>query len=323
MGQCLDSILSQNLPFQYEIVISDDASSDGTWEVALKYAQQYPKIKVFRCNTDDFQPVNRCQRCGFNQCNAYRHSTGKYFAHIDADDFFCDGTEVLRKQVELLELHPECSCCMADGYTLKEGELFYDAKKTYFHGFETGHILSSKHYVESFFCIDHCFVYRRYSHEDPTDLFGGYYDDALITDYHAQFGDIVCLDEAGYVYVQHDTSIWNEVIERDEQVVLGCHSLYIPILIPYWKKTMYRSELCFCGLSSVVEWMLSGKTMSEGNLTYLKGLSGHAKIIELINKKLSFIERLYLNALRWNAKILKHISFEPFHWTFTYLMRPV
>ena len=323
LERCVNSVISQSLPFEYEVVISDDYSTDGTWEMAQSLSERYAQVKAVQCNTNDYGPVNRCQRCGWNQCNAYRNSTGKYFAHIDADDFFCEGTEVLRKQVELLELHPECSCCMANGYMMKEGESFANAKMTNYHGMETGYVLSSKDYVANYFCIDHCFVYRRFSHDDPTKLFGGYYDDALITDYHVQFGNVVCLNEAGYVYVQHDKSIWNEVIANREHIVLGCHSLYIPILIPSWKKTMYRSVRCFCGVLSVIDWLLSGERMSDGNLAYLKSLPGHAKLIELVNKELTLGDRLYLIAFRWNIKVLKHVSFEPLHWTYSYMMRPI
>lgn len=323
LERCVNSILTQRLPIEYEIVISDDNSSDETWEIARNFAKSYPMIYAIQCNTDDYRPVNSCQRCGWNQCNAYWNSRGKYFAHIDADDFFCEGTEVLKKQVELLESHPQCSCCMANNYRMNDGEDMDNASLDNPHPFKTGSVLSSKEYIRNYWKVDHAFVYRRYNHEDPTELFGGYYDDTLITDYHVQFGDIVCLNDAGYVYVQHEKSIWNEVIANREHIVLGCHSLYIPILIPFWKKTMYRSARCFCGVLSVIDWLLSGERMSDGNLAYLKSLPGHAKLIELVNKELTLVERLYLNTLKWNVKVLKHVSFEPFHWIFSFLMRPV
>ena len=34
LKRCLKSILSQSLPFEFEIIISDDNSNDGSWEVA-------------------------------------------------------------------------------------------------------------------------------------------------------------------------------------------------------------------------------------------------------------------------------------------------
>ena len=34
---CLDSILSQDVSFPYELIVSDDCSTDGTQEVLLNY----------------------------------------------------------------------------------------------------------------------------------------------------------------------------------------------------------------------------------------------------------------------------------------------
>ena len=265
MCRCIDSILAQPLPFEYEIIISDDASSDGTWELAQEYAESYPQIQAIQCNTDDYHPMNRCQRCGWNQCNAYNHSRGKYFAHIDADDFFREGTEELKKQVELLEAHPECSCCMADNYWKIEREEQSSAMLDHPHSIETGGVLSSEDYIANYGKIDHAFVYRKYSHENPAELYGGYYDDTLITDYHIQFGDIVCLNDAGYVYVQSKQSIWNEVIIKGDHLVLGCSTLYVPSIVSRWRKAIYRSNRHRAQVLAVVQWVMSNNRLEEGN----------------------------------------------------------
>src|SRR5690348_8708009 len=48
--QALDSVLMQRVRFDYEIVIGDDCSTDGTSEIIKNYQRQYPqKIKpIFR-----------------------------------------------------------------------------------------------------------------------------------------------------------------------------------------------------------------------------------------------------------------------------------
>ena len=40
--QALDSILSQKTNFDYEILIHDDCSTDGTIEILKKYKEKYP-----------------------------------------------------------------------------------------------------------------------------------------------------------------------------------------------------------------------------------------------------------------------------------------
>ena len=40
LRRCIESVLQQNLPFEHELIISDDASTDGTWELAQEYAEK-------------------------------------------------------------------------------------------------------------------------------------------------------------------------------------------------------------------------------------------------------------------------------------------
>lgn len=47
LGEQLDSIVSQSLS-PYEVIAQDDGSSDGTWNILLKYAERYPYIKVYK-----------------------------------------------------------------------------------------------------------------------------------------------------------------------------------------------------------------------------------------------------------------------------------
>ena len=39
--QCLDSVLMQKVDFDYEIVVGDDASTDGTQDILCDYAKRY------------------------------------------------------------------------------------------------------------------------------------------------------------------------------------------------------------------------------------------------------------------------------------------
>ncbi len=46
--ECLDSILSQNIDFECEIIVSDDCSTDKTQEKLRAYAAKHPgRIKLF------------------------------------------------------------------------------------------------------------------------------------------------------------------------------------------------------------------------------------------------------------------------------------
>ena len=104
-------------------------------------------------------------------------------------------------------------------------------------------------------------------------------------------------------------------------VVLGCPILYIPVLIPRWKKVMFRSEMHLRKLNAVIEWMLSGRRLEDDNYAYLYGLPKKSRLIRTMNRELRVADKLYLYLLRLDLKMLKHVSFEPLFWLLFILMK--
>ena len=320
LERCVNSVLAQSLPFKYEIVISDDNSTDGTWEIAKRLSDSHPQIKAVQCNTDDFSPVNRCQRCGWNQGNAYRVSSGKYYAHIDADDFYIQESEVLKKQVEILEQNPSCACCMANYYLLNDGEDVSNVVLASHDTFQTGEILPAEEYIANHWRSDHSFVFRRYNDEDPTKLFGGYYDDTLITNYHLLFGDIICLEDAGYVYVQYKQSIWHEVTaSKDDRLM--CPIMYIPYLLPKWAKTYFYSRKHTHQLLVAAKYIYFGHWLQKENYAYLQGLPNKSRLVKLMNHDLTFCEKSKLFLLLIYLLVLKYVPCKPLYWILYIIMK--
>lgn len=108
---CLDSILSQKTDFPFEILIGEDASSDGTREICIEYAKKFPeKIRLFL-----HSPKNKIQVLGDNtgNFNAFYNSyaaKGKYVAICEGDDFWADPLK-LHNQVDFLENNLQFSMC--------------------------------------------------------------------------------------------------------------------------------------------------------------------------------------------------------------------
>ena len=96
IGGVIESIQQQTFR-DFELVISDNCSTDNTAAVVAGYAQHDPRIKFFP------QPSNAGIVANFNR--AFRLSEGTYFRWIGADDWL--EPTYAEKCVKLLDLHPE------------------------------------------------------------------------------------------------------------------------------------------------------------------------------------------------------------------------
>lgn len=99
----LDSFLSQKTSFQYEIVISDDCSDDGTYSVICDYKKLYPDI---------IKDVSPRYNMGVlaNWWHVQNSAKGRYVALCEGDDYWTDPYK-LQKQVDFLETHQDYSMC--------------------------------------------------------------------------------------------------------------------------------------------------------------------------------------------------------------------
>jgi len=97
IGEAVQSVLTQTLK-PYEIIISDDCSTDETQKILKEYELKYPNlIKVY------YQPV----RLGITKNKNFiiNKIQGDYVTWLDGDDRFYP--QKLEKEIELLQQHPE------------------------------------------------------------------------------------------------------------------------------------------------------------------------------------------------------------------------
>ncbi len=101
----LEGFVNQRTDFSYEVLIHDDASTDGTAEIIREYADRYPEmIKPI------LQTENQYSKGLTNISGTYNfpRAKGRYIAMCEGDDYWTDGSK-LQKQVDFLEMHPDCS----------------------------------------------------------------------------------------------------------------------------------------------------------------------------------------------------------------------
>lgn len=100
LRETIDSILAQSYK-DFEFIIVDDGSTDGTREILEEYREQDERIRLI------FQEKNKFYCRSAN--DGLKHVRGEYVAFATSDDTW--HSEKLQKQMAYLEQHPECGAC--------------------------------------------------------------------------------------------------------------------------------------------------------------------------------------------------------------------
>jgi glycosyltransferase involved in cell wall biosynthesis len=103
ISQALESVVAQRADFTFEIIVSEDCSTDGTRKIVLDWRARYPdliRLILSEQNVHSNEVVAR----------AFRAAKGTYIALLDGDDFWtCP--DKLQLQVDFLDHNPQCSMC--------------------------------------------------------------------------------------------------------------------------------------------------------------------------------------------------------------------
>ncbi len=104
----LDGFLMQETSFPIEILVHDDASTDGTAGIIKEYEREHPDL-IFPVYQAENQWSKGRDPGEINRLRA----RGKYLAFCEGDDFWTDPRK-LEKQVDCLEADPGCGLVYTD-----------------------------------------------------------------------------------------------------------------------------------------------------------------------------------------------------------------
>jgi glycosyltransferase involved in cell wall biosynthesis len=151
--ECLQSVLDQTYQ-DFEIIITDDGSSDRTVEVIERFND--PRIKFFK-----FQK-NQGACVAANNC--IRHSSGKYIAMLSSDDAWYP--QKLAVQVKYLDEHPNIAVVFGKVDWINEsGNLINEVNFPYLNSFNVKNRTRFewlRHFFKRGNCLCHpCSLVRR------------------------------------------------------------------------------------------------------------------------------------------------------------------
>jgi glycosyltransferase involved in cell wall biosynthesis len=197
--EALDSFLSQSTTFDFEVLVNDDASTDGTAEILAEYAKSHPDIvrPLFHKTNQTTAGLRN-----INLAHNFPRARGKYLAMCDGDDFWTS-PEKLQRQVEYLESHPDCALVFHpiidfdDGQPLSEGDVFPSSTSNF-----TEESLARGNFVGS-----SSVVYRKVNY--TTAQLNVMPADWYLHLYHARFGEIGFIDEPMSTHRRHSNGVFS------------------------------------------------------------------------------------------------------------------
>lgn len=120
IADALSSFLDQEADFSFEIIVHDDASSDGTDTIVRNFCERFPgRIRYIR------QARNIYSQGALIFDAACSYARGEFIALCEGDDFWVR-KDKLKLQVDFLRRNPECGVVFGDVNVLMEesGQLF-------------------------------------------------------------------------------------------------------------------------------------------------------------------------------------------------------
>lgn len=238
IADAIESVLMQEVDFPVEMVIGEDCSPDGTREIILQYLKRYPGlIRLIEQKHNIGAHANF--RATVGRCR------GEYVALLDGDDYWT-APDKLRKQVALMDAHPEFSVCFHPVTTQHDdGELaprtiFPPGRRPVYHladlhhwiGMETASIL-----------------FRR----SALPTFPSWYDETFVGDWALQVllanrGDIGYIDEVMGIYRLHSGSIFfgQEILGTSQQFMgmIKLQELFCQYLDERQAQSFVRAKYC-------------------------------------------------------------------------------
>lgn len=204
IAQAIESVLMQEVNFDYEIVIGEDCSTDNTRNILLSYHNKFPdKIKLILHEHNVGGHENFIQ--------TYKACKGEYLALLEGDDFWIS-PEKLQMQVDLMEKHPEFATCFHRVVAaVQDGDEYRIMRSTHDDFYEASgkRHFTLKDFLDFNFIPTGSTLFRNnLIKEFPSWIYDVTQVDWALQILYAQHGDIILIDELIGAYRIHPNGVW-------------------------------------------------------------------------------------------------------------------
>jgi glycosyltransferase involved in cell wall biosynthesis len=215
IAEALESALFQKTDFNFEIIIGEDNSSDGTREIVQTFFKNHPEriIPIFQTyniggNANFESVLNRCR--------------GKYITILEGDDYWTSPLK-LQKQFDFLENNPDYSTCFHNAKTIQGT----NKKKSWnYCEFNEDQSFSLTDILKRNFIPTASSMFRNYINEDfLSRLRIVKADDWFIHVFNAEKGKIFYINECMSVYRSHSNGQWAG-LNKNERIRFGINTIF-------------------------------------------------------------------------------------------------
>ncbi|ORW40118.1 glycosyltransferase [Mycobacterium paraense] len=293
--QALDGFVSQKTDFPIEIIVADDASTDGTPAIIREYADRHPHL---------FRPILRSANVGVhtNLMDALSAARGDYVAVCEGDDFWDDPLK-LSKQVAFLDQHSDTTVCFHPVRVIcDDGSKDAEHPPISWRRDLTVEALIARNFIQT-----NSVVYRRLPRYDdiPPDVMPlDWYLHVL----HAARGAIAMLPDTMGVYRRHSHGIWHTAYTDPPKFWLSRGpgvAAMLEAMLDLFPGEASREAV----IGQSADWVL-------GEMAKVPGPEGRAALADVIARRprLAMLALQYLRTQTPQRRLKKRLSSELSGW---------
>lgn len=279
IANALDSFLNQKTNFRYEIIIHDDASTDGTVDIIKKYKKKYPDkiITIFEKENQYSKNHNSVLNIVFSRAR------GKYIALCEGDDGFCN-SDKLQLQFDIINNNSSISLVSHNNKVIDDNCNFIEDSVPY-----SKHKITERDFLNNYYNSMHTssMMFRK---RDVINL-PEYFNNALVGDlplkmYLLSIGNCYHINKIMSFYRIGSIGSWSLSQKKDKSKLLNNFLGEIDIYNSFNKETKYTYD---CEIKNRILNKKFNFYKDNGNLKEIKKV----EYKDLYNK-ISFKEKIKL-----------------------------
>ncbi|MFA5925319.1 MAG: glycosyltransferase [Parcubacteria group bacterium] len=243
--QTLETFVMQKTNFNFEVLVHDDASTDGTQSVIKEFEEKYPGIvkSVFQIENQYSKGIRRAITKFLLPI-----AEGEYILLCNGDDYFTDENK-LQIQADFLDKNPEYSMCFHPTRWFFENN---EEPDSIFPEYKEGAKFTTEKLLEGNFMNTNAVMYRRqdYSRITKKNIVPG---DWYLHLYHARFGRIGFINKVMAAYRRHENGIWWSSYKNPDMILKTHGSAHLTMyfeLLKLYPEKKYR-DIIFGNVSGL------------------------------------------------------------------------